>query len=101
MRVLRRKGVSRRIAAPSRPTNGRTPLWSGAAGKSGGQSGAAGGGGIGGGRVEGSRFGLSVQRQSDKNRAGEAVASGNDVAAQMDMRAAGDGFLEIGQPETP
>ena len=45
------------------------------------------------------RFALQAQRRPGKDRAGAAVAPGDDAAAQMDLRPAGDGLVEIGQPE--
>jgi hypothetical protein len=44
---------------------------------------------------------LTEQRLSgeDGANAGAVVAPGNDVAAEMDLQAEVDGFIESGQPE--
>jgi len=43
--------------------------------------------------------GVATQGRPGEDRPGAAVATGNDDAAQMDLRPAGDGVLEIRQSE--
>ena len=74
-------------------------LWRGAQRKRGGQGGAVGGVGIERGGVEAIRFGVAAQGRPGEDRPGAAFAAGNDDAGQMDLRAAGDGIVEIRQPE--